>query len=247
MLNLSLKHQKINYKDGFRYWEIIEEKAQYPVSETAIVIVDMWDQHWSTGATRRGGVLAGKINEVAKRSREKGVLIVHAPSDTMDFYEGTEARNRLFSVQKLAAIPEPVIIEDYPSPEDSKDGGSDTVDKYAPNTKAWKRQTAQIDIDQGRDVICGDEGDELFSYLTAKGIKYLIYMGVHTNMCVLGRSFAIKKMLRRGMKTVLVRDLTDAMYNPERPPYVSHEEGTRLIVEYIEKFYCPTIDSGQLL
>jgi hypothetical protein len=60
-------------------------------------------------------------------------------------------------------------------------------------------------------------------------------------MCVLNRSFGIKKMLRRGLKTVMVRDLTDSMYNPEKPPYVSHEEGTALVVSYIEKFYCSTI------
>ncbi len=45
---------------------------------------------------------------------------------------------------------------------------------------------------------------------------------------------------------VLTRDLTDAMYNPYRPPYVSHEEGTRLIIEYIEKFWCPTMLSSDL-
>jgi hypothetical protein len=164
----------------------------------------------------------------------------------MDFYEGAGARKRLLSVKKLETIPNLVTIEDYPQPIDSSDGGSDSVDTYPVNTGVWKRQTAKIDIDQDRDIICGDEGEQLFSYLAARGIKYLIYMGVHTNMCILGRSFAIKPMLRRGMKTVLARDLTDAMYNPEKPPYVSHEEGTKLIVEYIEKFYCPTIDSGQL-
>ena len=32
----------------------------------------------------------------------------------------------------------------------------------------------------------------------------------------------------------------DALYNPAMPPYVSHEEGTALVVGYIEKFWCPT-------
>ena len=72
-------------------------------------------------------------------------------------------------------------------------------------------------------------------------------MGVHTNMCVLGRSFGIKQMVRWGMSVALVRDLTDAMYNPAMPPYVSHDEGTRLVVEYVEKFWCPTIASADLL
>jgi nicotinamidase-related amidase len=80
-----------------------------------------------------------------------------------------------------------------------------------------------------------------------RGIKNLIIMGVHTNMCVLGRSFAIKQMVKWGVNVVLVRDLTDAMYNPAKPPYVSHEEGTRLVVEYIEKFWCPSVLSEDLI
>jgi hypothetical protein len=65
-------------------------------------------------------------------------------------------------------------------------------------------------------------------------------------MCILRRSFAIKALVRRGVPVALVRDLTDAMYNPARAPYVSHAEGTRLVVEYVEKFWCPTVESGDL-
>ena len=65
-------------------------------------------------------------------------------------------------------------------------------------------------------------------------------------MCVLNRSFAIKRMVRWGFDAVLARDLTDAMYNPMRPPYVSHEAGTRLIIEYIEKHWCPTMTSDDI-
>jgi hypothetical protein len=72
-------------------------------------------------------------------------------------------------------------------------------------------------------------------------------MGVHTNMCVLNRSFAIKQMVRWGIDVILVRDLTDAMYNPALSPYVSHDEGTRLVVAYIEKLWCPTIHSRDLV
>jgi nicotinamidase-related amidase len=241
-----LKSQKTGYRDGLRCWENIEENVEYPAAETAFIIVDMWDQHWSTGATRRCGVLAQKINDAAGRARDKGILVVHAPSDVMDFYEDAEARKRFLSLPVPEKIPEPVVIADYPQPIDSSDGGSDTVDRYPPNTQVWKRQTDLIAIDQGRDLVCGDEGDRLCAHLFARGIKFLIYAGVHTNMCVLHRSFGIKQMLRRGFRTALVRDLTDAMYNPEKSPYVGHDEGTALLVAYIEKFYCPTIDSGQL-
>jgi nicotinamidase-related amidase len=246
MYTFTLKRQKIVLREGFRVWEPSEETVRYEPPEVAVVIVDMWDQHWSAGATFRGGVLAEKINAVAVRARERGALIVHAPSDTMDAYAGTEARNRFLAVKKPDGLPPPLNIEDYPSPIDASGGGSDTVDRYTPNTRVWKRQTDKIRIDQSRDLICGDEGEQLYACFLAAGIKFAVYMGVHTNMCILGRSFAIKSMLSRGLKVALIRDLTDAMYDPEKPPYVSHEEGTRLVVEFIEKKYCPTIDSGQL-
>jgi hypothetical protein len=70
---------------------------------------------------------------------------------------------------------------------------------------------------------------------------------VHTNMCVLNRSFAIKRMTALGIRCILVRDLTDAMYNPEDAPHVSHDAGTQLVIEYIEKYWAPTTTRDELL
>jgi hypothetical protein len=66
-------------------------------------------------------------------------------------------------------------------------------------------------------------------------------------MCVLNRAFAIKKMTALGIRCILVRDLTDAMYNPADAPHVTHDAGTQLVIEYIEKFWCPTTTSVELL
>ena len=71
-------------------------------------------------------------------------------------------------------------------------------------------------------------------------------MGVHTNMCVLGRPFGLRNLARSGKNVVLVRDLTDTMYNSRMWPYVSHFEGTNRIVEHIEKYVAPTILSTEL-
>jgi hypothetical protein len=51
----------------------------------------------------------------------------------------------------------------------------------------------------------------------------------------------------QGMRVALVRDLTDTMYNPERAPNVSHFAGTRLMIEHVEKYWCPSIESTALL
>ena len=72
-------------------------------------------------------------------------------------------------------------------------------------------------------------------------------MGVHANMCVLKRPFGIRQMKEWSINIALVGDFTDGMYNPAMPPYVSHKEGTRLVVEYIRKYWCPVVTSGELL
>jgi len=68
-------------------------------------------------------------------------------------------------------------------------------------------------------------------------------MGVHTNMCVIGRSFGLRNMSRLGMNVVLMRDLTDTMYNSKSAPFVSHYTGNSLIQEYIETYVCPSMVS----
>ncbi|MDR1375104.1 MAG: hypothetical protein LBJ24_09055, partial [Treponema sp.] len=165
--NFTLRRQRIVFQDGLRCWETLEEEAQYPASETAIIVVDMWDRHWSDGASRRCAVMAEKINETVTRARAKGSLIVHAPSGTMAFYEGTEGRERFLEAEDIGPFSDPVAVEDYPLPIDDSDGGSDSTDQYLPNTRIWKRQTEKIAIDHSRDLVCGDEGEKLHSFLAS--------------------------------------------------------------------------------
>ena len=75
----------------------------------------------------------------------------------------------------------------------------------------------------------------------------MLLTGVHTNMCVLGRSFGIRQQVMLGRSVALVRDLTDCLYDPRKPPYVSHDEGTALLVGHIEKHWCPSVPSTDLL
>jgi hypothetical protein len=113
------------------------------------------------------------------------------------------------------------------------------------HTRVWTRQHPAIEIDGDKDII--EDGDSVYTFLKKKGIRYVALMGVHANICIVSESAAsIQQMLEQKMGIVLVRDLTDAMYNPADPPFVSHDEGTQLVVGYIEKFWCPTITSADL-
>jgi nicotinamidase-related amidase len=238
-LLLHLRTQEPTTNDrGWAEWRVVETEKRVAAEKTAIIICDMWDNHWARGAAERVDAMAPRMNEVVKAAREKGATIIHAPSDVIEFYADHIARRRISGFDPVTP-PESREHADPPLPIDDSDGGSDTGE--TPWHKAWTRQHPAIEI-LDSDYI-SDRGAEIYSLLRRTNMAQALIMGVHTGMCVLHRSFGIKQMVRWGVPIALVRDLTDAMYNPARSPYVSHDEGTRLIVEFIEKFWCPTVGS----
>jgi hypothetical protein len=110
----------------------------------------------------------------------------------MEFYKDSPQRQRMLGVAKVA-VPLPLRLTDPPLPIDDSDGGCDTQDKFY---KAWTREIATPHI-APEDVI-SDNGAEIYSLLRARGIENLLVMGVHTNMCILNRTFAIKQMPQVG-------------------------------------------------
>ena len=221
-------------------------------TETAILICDVWDKHWCAGATKRCDAIARRIAALVEPARAAGVHIIHAPSDTLDFYRGHPARLR---AKQVAFSKPPVPIEggcgldakrEGSLPIDDSDGGCDCQPPCPDvNKKYWSRQHPAITI--ADDDLISDNGQEIYNYLVQQKIKNVIYVGVHTNMCVLGRSFGIRQMTRQGFNTYLVRDLTDSMYNSRKRPFVDHDAGTQLVVRHIERYWCPTLTSSALI
>lgn len=241
--SLVVKSQRLDQNgNGQKTWIPVYSDRRFIPRESVCIVCDMWDKHWSRGATERVSQMAPRINDVLKRARDIGVHIIHAPSDTMEFYKDNPARKRIKNIPVVMA-PYGSFPLDIPLPIDDSDGGSDTGEEC--QSKVWTRQHTAIDIDHERDVV-SDDGTEIYSFIVFHNITNILLLGVHSNMCILNRPFGIKKLKSWNLQTTLVRDLTDAMYNPERPPYVNHEQGTHLVIEYIEKFWCSTIESTSL-
>ncbi len=241
-LRLNLRSRVEAFK-GSGQWEEVTFRKDVPASECALILCDVWDDHWCKSASKRCGELAKKIAEVVDAARLRGVQIIHAPSDCMDFYKDAPQRKRIQEVKRVEP-PKPLNLSDPPLPIDDTDGGCDDV-LPAKSFKAWKRQHPAIAI--GKDDVISDNGQEVYSFLKERGIKTLFVAGVHTNMCVLNRTFAIKQMTRWGVRCILVRDLTDAMYNPKEAPFIDHDAGTGLVIQHIEKHWAPTVKSSDLL
>ena len=216
-------------------------------ARSAVIICDMWDRHWCEGATQRAAEMAPAMNETIARARRRGVMIIHAPSSTMDFYADYDQR------KVMTTLPQAPSSRDIPGwcyldpekesalPIDDSDGGCDTgpqPEEY----EVWTRQIATLEI-MPEDYI-SDSGKEINNLLVSKGIDHVFRMGVHLNMCVLGRSFGIRSQKQLGRNVYLVRDLTDTMYNPEMSPRVSHDQGTELMIRHVERYWCPSVLSS---
>ena len=227
----------------------VQTPARWAANQTAAIICDMWDKHWCAGATARVAEMAPRMNELVAELRRRGVLIIHCPSGTLAFYKDHPARKL---AQAAPKVPTKVPLQGWmrldpkregPLPIDDSDGGCDCQPRCKGGAP-WRRQIATIQIADTDGIT--DSG-EAYYLMRQHSIRHVLVMGVHENMCVLGRPFGIRQLVTQGMDVALVRDLTDTMYNSRRPPHVSHFRGTDLVTEHIERYWCPTVTSDQVL
>jgi nicotinamidase-related amidase len=233
----------------------IEKELRWNVAQTAIIIIDMWDTHDCLCAAQRVAAMAIRMNPIVNAARTMGVQIIHAPSDTMKYYEGTPWRTRM---QQAAHVAPPFRIgQTTRTPEEARtfpisDGCDDPVPNRwrgpaPPTTRGnypWERENAALEI-TGYDGI-SDDGEEIYNFLKQEGITNVALMGVHANICIMNRAFGCREMTRLGFNTVVVRDLIDAAYDPRKRPFVSSARGTELVAEFIESHWCPSILSADL-
>ena len=227
----------------------VENKIKWDPRKMAAVICDMWDKHWCKSATARVAEMAPHMNELIKVLRKKGVTIIHAPSDTMSFYKDYPGRKL---AQAAPSIETAIPLQKWVYFDASMEGAlpfgdaQDKCDCEPPCVAGtvWTRQIDTLEIIEGDLII---DNKEAFYYMRQHDIENVIIMGVHTNVCVLGRPFGIRQLVNQGFNVVLVRDLTDTMNDRLSGSYTDHFAGTELIVQHIEKYWCPTITSDQII
>lgn len=227
----------------------VDNAQQWKPSETSIIVCDMWNGHYCKNAAKRVTEMAPRMNAMLKQARAVGVHIVHAPSGCMDVYAGTPQRKRMMDA-KASTPPVPIAKWCYLEPsvegqlpiDDTKSPCDDDV--VGPAVRQFDRQHPLLEIMEPDGV--SDSGQEIFNFFEQERVKNVVLMGVHTNMCVLGRPFGIRQMVRLGQNVALARDMTDAMYDPREAPWVSHWRGVELVIEHIEQHWCPTLASADL-
>ncbi|MGH7343090.1 MAG: hypothetical protein ACREKH_21600, partial [Candidatus Rokuibacteriota bacterium] len=229
-----------------------ESTLHWPAAKTAVIICDMWDTHNCKSAARRVAEMVPRLNAFVRAARARGAFVIHSPSDTTDKFYSEYAQRRLAKSAPAAKPPMEIKARGYdparegPFPFDNSVWNCDD-DPPCPIQKPypWTRQHKDIEIGEG-DAITSN-GQEVYNLCEQRGITNVLMVGVHTGHCIVGRPFGIRQLVMLGRNVVLVRDLTDSLYNPRNPPHVTHERGTELVVEHIEKYWCPSILSQDVI
>lgn len=231
--------------------EPLTVQREWDSERIALVICDLWDKIPCVSAAPRVAEIASRVNEVADRLRRDGALIVHAPAGCMEYYAGTPARERARQASRVES-PVPVDWHDWDGSREAAlpaalaDDTPCSCEPGDPCTQGkppypWTHQIETIDI-SATDAVT-DDGHELLALLETERIEDVVIMGVHANRCVLGRPFGIRQLVYWGKRPVLCRDLTDSYHRDPR----GHLWGNEQMIVHIERYWCPTVTSDQLL
>lgn len=214
------------------------------------MICDMWNRHHCVSAERRVRQMAPRMNQMIESLRARGALIIHAPSGCTEHYASSPARERAQQAPRAEAPVRFDWNERNPDrepalPPEIADHGPCSCHEDRPCCTGeppypWSGQIEILEISDS-DAIT-DDGQEVFNLIEARQIDDVLVMGVHTNICVLARPFGIRQLVYLGKRPVLCRDLTDSFHRQAGP----HLRGTQLVIEHIERYWCPTISSSEL-
>lgn len=260
MAGFTLKTRlRVKPDDSSSTSEVAIRTVEWNPEKAAVIICDMWDTHHCISAAKRTAEMAPRVNEVVTGIRKEGALIIHAPWGCMKFYDNTPQRRRAQEAPHVdAAVKfgwngwdsyrEQEIrkrLGETPLPKAMIDTGPCSCHTPEPCCKTgyypWIRQIETIEI-ASEDAI-SDNGQEVYNLLQQRGIDDIIVMGVHTNVCVLSQPYGIRQLVYVGKKPILCRDLTDSFHQDHR----GHFQGTDIIIEYIETYWCPTVTSDQIV
>jgi len=249
-LNLILRSQVIDKDKQMLYWRVVNTPVQWRTDETLIIIKDMWNKHWCFNGADIIQQMFPRFNEVIHHARSLGVQIVHVPSSpAIHSYHRHPSYDYMLKFPQFP-LPEFVDHDDYPMPLNVDDAGANGPILEIGRQPDGYSQIKDIDIvfetNGLKDGIC-ETFELVWNMMVSKDIKNVILTGCATNMCLMNKPLGIRNLVSHGINVVVVRDMTNPMYNPASPPYVNMPEANKMMSEYFEKFWCPTIGSDEIL
>lgn len=200
-----------------------------------VVVVDPWNWHWCKTSTERVAALVPRLNRTLAAARALGMTVFLCPTDVADNYVGTPMFERAMAVD-----PAPPSTAPEPSCPPAPDGGGCTCGaERCLGNYGWDGM--HPDLVAGPDDLMPNDAGRLVALCRRRGITHLVYAGVHTQVCLLGKSIGLRAMTRAGFSCSLARDLTDA-HGRYEPGVETPDDFTAKVVAHFEAHLAPTVD-----
>jgi hypothetical protein len=205
-------------------------------SKVGVVVVDMWNWHWCKTSTMRVAALVPRMKHVLAAAHDMGMSIFWCPSDVVDNYVGTPQHEAAMNV-KLLPLPK---MDELNCPSAPDGGGCTCGKERCVVNYGWDGMHPDLQMYEG-DTMPNDL-ETLYSLCKERGLTHIIYMGVHTQICLLGKSIGLRNMKRAGFHCILARDLTDAHGKYDPSAGITPDQFTAQVVAHFEKYLSPTIN-----
>jgi hypothetical protein len=205
-------------------------------ARVGVIAVDVWNFHWCKTATMRVDAIVPRMNKALEIARSLGMTVMLCPSDVVDNYVGYPQREAVFALPKF---PVPNVV-DVSCPAAPDAGGCACGAERCAVNYGWDGMHPALHIGE-RDLM-PDTQAEVYAVCKKFGLTHLIYVGFHTQVCLLGKPMGLKAMKSAGLHCVLARDMTDAHpgYDPAR--HFTPDLNTAQVVEHFEKYLAPSIN-----
>jgi hypothetical protein len=207
-------------------------------SKVGVVIVDPWNYHWCMTACERVSAMVPRWNKAIEVARDMGMPIIWCPSDVIGSYSGFPQRERVLGL-KLLSVPD---IRGIPSTVFTCERGDCLCGPGISCGPNYGHDGLNPDLYIADNDFIASSTEEVFTVLKNHNITHVIYMGLHTNICLYGKPGALKFMWQAGLNCMLARDINDAItiYDPVKG--FTPDMGTQKTDEDIEKAGIPTIN-----
>jgi hypothetical protein len=217
---------------------IISTTEKVDASKVGIVIVDPWNYHWCMTACERVSAMVPRWNRTIECARNLGMPILWVPSDVVGSYSGYPQRERALAVP-LVLVPK---TRDMPPARFTAPGGGCMCGPGIACAANYGHDGMNPDLVLAEDDLIASSTEEVYALLKQRGITHVIYLGLHTNMCLFGKPGALKYMVQAGLNCMLARDINDAItsYNPATG--FTPDKGTQQTDEDLERAGVPTIN-----
>lgn len=208
---------------------------QLPVSQTALVLVDVWQRHYLKDTeARTEKIIRENLVPLLDKCRHHGMKVIHCPSSSV--------AKRHPNWVNLADPPASIKPEPAWPPQQFKNlNGSYAIYKRPLEPREAERQNLpaltfhpMVQPLGTEAVVCS--GGELHRYCEKEGLLFLLFAGFNTNACILSRDYGTLEMSKRGYQVILVRDCTTGMESATTQPTLAQTQGAILLLEMFGQY-----------